>query len=76
MGRQLWKQWEEHTSKGVSKWLYLGQLAAEAGFVVYSVLLRSWVFVFTNAALLALNVLGLLLVFRHRRRSRLSLWAD
>lgn len=70
IGRQIYKQWREDTSRGVSRWLFAGQIASSVGFVVYSVLVRNWVFVVTNAALLVGNVLGLLIVLRHRRRAR------
>ena len=67
IAKQLYKQWHEHTSRGVSKWLYLGQFTAEIGFIVYSVLVRNWIFVFTNSALLIENLIGLGIVFKHRR---------
>lgn len=67
IGRQIYKQWREHTSRGVSRWLFIGQVASNAGFVAYSVLVQNWVFVVTNAALLAGNVLGLVITLRHRR---------
>lgn len=70
MAKQISKQWKEHSAKGVSKWLYLGQFGAEIGFVVYSVLVRNWVFVFTNATLLFMNIFGLVLLLRQRRRER------
>lgn len=64
IGKQVVKQWKErHTGQagqagGVSKWLFLGQIAASAGFVVYSALLQNWVFVVTNALLLVAAVFG------------------
>lgn len=70
IGKQIWKQWTEDTSRGVSRWLFAGQILSSAGFVVYSVLVRNWVFVVTNALLLVANVLGMLIVLRHRRRAR------
>jgi MtN3 and saliva related transmembrane protein len=36
MGRQVYTQWRDGTSKGVSKWLFIGQLAASLGFIMYS----------------------------------------
>lgn len=68
MSIQLRKQLRENTSRGVSRWLYLGQLGADVGFIVYSYLVRNWVFVVTNVALLIENVIGIALVLRHRRR--------
>ena len=52
MGRQVYTQWRDGTSKGVSKWLFIGQLAASLGFIMYSWRLGNWVFVVTNALML------------------------
>ena len=56
ISKQVFKQWQAGTSEGVSMWLFIGQLAASAGFTVYSVLVRNWVFVVTNA-LMVINAL-------------------
>lgn len=66
---QVHKQWADRTSRGVSKWLYIGQITAEIGFIIYSWALGSWVFVVTNALLLVSNLVGLGIVFHHRRRA-------
>jgi uncharacterized protein with PQ loop repeat len=65
--RQVYKQWREHSTQGVSHWLFIGQLAASTGFLVYSYLLDNWVFVFTNAALLLTAVLGQLIYRRNAK---------
>jgi uncharacterized protein with PQ loop repeat len=70
LGRQVAKQWREGTSEGVSRWLFVGQTAASVGFTVYSLLVRNWVFVVTNALLVGNAVLGIVIVRRHRRRGR------
>lgn len=70
IGRQVYKQWQEASSEGVSKWLFIGQMAASTGFTIYSLLVRNWVFVVTNALMLANGLLGLLIVMHHRRRAR------
>lgn len=67
LSAQVNRQWESRSVTGVSRWLYAGQLLAEAGFVAYSALLRSWVFLVTNAALLVLNLVGLVLYWRRKR---------
>lgn len=67
---QLHKQWKAGTSKGVSKWLFIGQFAASAGFVTYSWRIGNWVFVATNALLGCEALLGLAIVFAHRRAER------
>jgi uncharacterized protein with PQ loop repeat len=67
VGSQVYRQWKERTSKGVSRWLFIGQIAASAGFVVYSWMVKNTVFVVTNSLMLLSAVVGLLTVVRHRR---------
>lgn len=69
IGKQVWKQWKEGTSEGISKWLFLGQTAASSGFVVYSWLVKDWIFVVTNSLMLTNGVLGYLILIRNRRRA-------
>jgi MtN3 and saliva related transmembrane protein len=64
--KQVYKQWTDRTSEGISKWLFVGQLAASIGFTIYSVLTGSWVFAVTNAALTINNIIGLWLYYRYR----------
>ena len=66
--RQVYKQWQEHKTEGISKWLFIGQLAASVGFTIYSYLTGNWVFVFTNAALLLNNIVGVVLYFKFREK--------
>jgi MtN3 and saliva related transmembrane protein len=68
IGKQVFKQWHEGSSEGVSRWLFIGQMAASLGFTVYSVLVRNWVFVVTNAIMVLNGLLGYLITRRHRRR--------
>ena len=70
IGSQIYRQWKEGSSKGVSKWLFIGQVAASAGFVVYSVSLKNWVFVFTNGLTLLGALLGVAITL-HQKRSTL-----
>ena len=70
IGKQVVKQWRERTTTGVTRWLFIGQSAASSGFVVYSVLRRDWVFVATNALMLASGVAGYLVLRWNRRRAR------
>lgn len=65
--KQVHKQWVAATSEGLSKWLYVGQLAASIGFTIYSVHTKNWVFVFTNGALTINNIVGLILYFHFLR---------
>lgn len=68
IGKQVFKQWNDDTSKGVSTWLFIGQLAASIGFLIYSMLVRNWVFVVTNALMVVNGLLGYAITARHRRR--------
>jgi MtN3 and saliva related transmembrane protein len=64
--KQVYKQWKERTTEGVSKWLFVGQLAASVGFTTYSYLTGSWVFMFTNGVLTLNNIFGIYLYFKYR----------
>lgn len=68
IGNQVYKQWKSKTSQGVSRWLFLGQLAASIGFVIYSWMLESWVFVATNSLMIANALAGATIVYLQRRR--------
>jgi len=70
IAKQVYKQWQEGSSEGVSKWLFVGQISASLGFTVYSWLVHNWVFVVTNSLMLVNGLLGLLIVFHHRRKGR------
>lgn len=59
IAKQIQKQWKTHSVKAVSRYLFWGQVGAELGFVIYSYLLRNWVFFAVNFALLIENLVGL-----------------
>ena len=67
--KQVYKQWKDGTSEGISKWLFVGQLAASIGFTIYSYLVGSWVFMATNALLTINNIIGIFLYFYFRKRA-------
>lgn len=69
VGKQVYKQWHEGTSEGVSKWLFIGQLSASSGFLIYSFLVWSPVFIVTNTLMVLNGLLGLIIVIRHRHSS-------
>jgi uncharacterized protein with PQ loop repeat len=56
--RQVTTQWKTRAKRGVSRWLFVGQLVASTGFAVYSWLLHNWVFLITNIALLFTAIAG------------------
>jgi MtN3 and saliva related transmembrane protein len=68
IGRQVYTQWRDRSTQGLSKWLFIGQLAASSGFVVYSWLLQSWVFLVTNLLLLITAAMGQWMYVRNRNR--------
>ncbi len=64
--KQVHKQWKTRSSEGVSRLLFIGQLAASVGFLIYSIMTGNWVFTFTNAALTVNNIIGISLFFYNR----------
>jgi uncharacterized protein with PQ loop repeat len=66
---QVRKQWRTGNNEGVSKWLFVGQVASSIGFTVYSVLTGNMVFIVTNAVLLLSNITGVYIYFRNRERN-------
>jgi len=70
IGKQVYKQWQDGSSEGVSKWLFIGQMAASIGFTVYSVMVRNWVFVFTNAVMVLNGLLGFWITMYHRKKEK------
>jgi MtN3 and saliva related transmembrane protein len=58
ISRQVYAQWRTRSVAGVSKWLFIGQLAASIGFTVYSYLVENWVFVFTNFFMAVTAIVG------------------
>lgn len=66
--KQVYKQWADGTSEGISKWLFVGQLAASTGFTIYSYLVGSWVFMVTNGLLTLNNLIGIGLYYHFRKK--------
>ena len=66
---QVRKQWRTGTNEGVSKWLFVGQVASSVGFTVYSILTGNMVFIVTNAVLLLSNIAGVYIYFRNREEN-------
>lgn len=68
LSRQIITQWQDKDAKGVSRWLFAGQIAASTGFITYSWMLDNWVFIVTNALILLTAVIGQIgLVVRRRQ---------
>jgi MtN3 and saliva related transmembrane protein len=68
VGRQVYSQWKSKATAGVSRWLFIGQISASIGFIVYSWLLQNWVFLFSNAAMVATAIVGEVIYVSNRRR--------
>ncbi len=69
ISRQVYTQWKTRTTAGVSHWLFIGQLTASVGFVIYSFLLENWVFVFSNVFLLITALIGQVIYMKNRKAS-------
>ena len=65
--KQVHKQWKDETSEGISTWLFIGQLAASIGFMVYSFSVGNWVFTITNALLTINNIIGICFYFYFKK---------
>jgi len=65
--KQVYKQYRDATSEGISMWLFIGQLVASILFTVYSIAVRNWVFTVTNSLLTLNNVIGIVFYFRFKR---------
>ncbi len=76
LSAQIYKQWRAKSVQGVSKWLFAGQMTASLGFTIYSLSLRNWVFVVTNALLLVAGITGFVMTLILRRRQRLAAGGD
>lgn len=65
--KQVHKQWTDATSEGISALLFIGQLAASVGFMIYSILTGSVVFSVTNGILTITNIIGIVLYFKYAK---------
>jgi MtN3 and saliva related transmembrane protein len=70
IAKQIYKQWSDHTSAGVSTWLCVGQLAASVGFTIYSLLVRNWVFAVTNGIMVLNGLLGYAITVKQKSSRR------
>jgi MtN3 and saliva related transmembrane protein len=67
--RQVYVQWHERTTAGVSSWLFVGQMVASGGFIAYSWLLGNQVFIVTNCMIALTAIAGQLIYRRNVRRA-------
>ena len=69
LSRQIVTQWQDKDAKGVSRWLFAGQIAASTGFITYSWMLDNWVFIVTNSLILLTAVVGQVGLMLRRRQA-------
>jgi MtN3 and saliva related transmembrane protein len=69
ISRQVYTQWRDGSTSGLSRWLFIGQLTASLAFIVYSWMLGNWVFVVTNVLMLVTAALGQWVFLANRRHS-------
>lgn len=67
--RQVYVQWHERSTAGVSSWLFVGQIAASCGFIAYSWMLDNRVFIVTNVMIAMTAITGQLIYRRNRRHA-------
>ena len=67
--KQVHTQWRERTSRGVSKFLFVGQMAASTGFIIYSLMVEDWVFVTVNVLILTTAITGEIIFLANKRRA-------
>jgi MtN3 and saliva related transmembrane protein len=69
---QTAKMYRSDSTRGVSRWLFVGQLLASAGFTIYSAFLHNIVFTVTNSLGFLTAACGLWIVWRKRRAARIG----
>jgi len=70
VGRQVFTEWKAGTTSGLSRWLFIGQIAASFGFTIYSWMLDNWVFVVTNLFMLLTACVGQMVYLRNKRKPK------
>ena len=68
MCAQAWKQWRDRVKHGVSRWFFVGQVAASTLFLAYSVRMGDRVFIVGNTLVLAAAVAGGTVLWYNRTR--------
>jgi MtN3 and saliva related transmembrane protein len=67
LARQVFTLWRDKSIRGVSSWLFIGQLSASIGFLAYSALLGNIVFVISNLLIVCVAIFGECIYLRNRR---------
>lgn len=69
---QTIKQWREHSTRGIARWFFLGQVSASVCFIIYSLLIHSLLFAVANLLILASALAGYVVLRLNRRRAARS----
>jgi MtN3 and saliva related transmembrane protein len=69
ISRQVYTQWKSRSAAGLSKWLFIGQLVASAGFAIYSWMLANWIFLATNLMLIIAALVGQMIYLHNKRHA-------
>jgi MtN3 and saliva related transmembrane protein len=72
LSRQVYTQWRQRSAVEVPRWLFIGQVAAAIGFIVYAGLIQNWVFVVASALILVAVIAGEVVALENRKREH---WA-
>lgn len=65
--RQVLVQWNDKNTKGVSAWLFVGQLTSSIGFIVYSALVGNRIFIITNSLIATVAIVGELVYLKNQK---------
>jgi MtN3 and saliva related transmembrane protein len=66
--RQVVTQWRDKNMKGVSAWLFVGQLTSSIGFITYSAMVGNRIFVITNSLIAVVAIVGEWVYLRNKKQ--------
>lgn len=69
LSRQIYTQAQDKEARGVSHWLFAGQMLASVLFIAYSAMLGNRVFIVTNSLILLTAVVGQVVMWRKQRKA-------
>ncbi|UXI67060.1 hypothetical protein [Tahibacter amnicola] len=64
LGRQVVLHWRCPDRSRGARWLFFGQMAASIGFIIYSAMVDSTLFVVTNCLILLTAITGFVIALR------------
>lgn len=70
LSAQTIKQWREHTTRGIARWFFLGQVSASVCFIIYSLMIGSVLFAVANTLILLSAFAGYVVLRVNRRRAQ------